>query len=79
MIPSHQSRRGEMNPHFLSVYNWILQDRSHQIVHPGQGHPKLGSDPNGCTKQVSASLPQVVQPTEERQHVRMLRINKLNK
>lgn len=65
MIPSHQSRRAEMKPHFLSVYNWILQDRSHQAVHPVQGHPKFGSDPNGCAKQISASLPQVVQPTEK--------------
>lgn len=56
MIPFYESRRGETKPHFLSVHNWILQDRSHQLVRPAQGRPKLGSDPIGCAKQVSTSL-----------------------
>lgn len=72
MIPFYESRRGEMKPHFLSMHNWILQDRSHQLLHSAQGHPKLGSDPKGCAKQVLTALTKVLQPTEESWQVRML-------
>lgn len=77
MIPSHQSRRGEMKPHFCLCTTGYFRTGVTRLFILCRDTRNLGLILMAALNRFhSASLPQVLQPTEERGQVRMLGINK---